>query len=373
MEWNPIWSQVRVSAPILQMISKKKKTIVFSIIALTDGEKIRIRFSGSLSKKAVVIGSLRIWVGGQSKPITVNGETTFSIPAGQELLSDEINLVVNRGDNIEVRIYYKSKTAESNAIEEEAISFAGDKTRIENLPYYQAPAYKDKYGVYEFIGGISKIELYSKQPAYRIIAFGDSITSMSRWTKPLQKRLQDQYSGKYILLNAGISGNCLLYEKKGITGSLFGHKGIDRFSKDVLSEENLHAVILALGVNDITYFNSKTKNIINLENYRSSVTHLVKQLRSKGVRVIGQTLSPRKGYSFGKYTDEMETLRQDINNWIRSCNLFDWLIDTDVLLRDPQNPTVVKDGLHQGDFLHPNQKGGQVIADAYDLQKLVGE
>ena len=88
MEWNPIWSQVRVSAPILQMISKKKKTIVFSIIALTDGEKIRIRFSGSLSKKAVVIGSLRIWVGGQSKPITVNGETSFSIPAGQELLSD---------------------------------------------------------------------------------------------------------------------------------------------------------------------------------------------------------------------------------------------------------------------------------------------
>ncbi len=30
------------------------------------------------------------------------------------------------------------------------------------------------------------------------------------------------------------------------------------------------------------------------------------------------------------------------------------------------------EGLHQGDHLHPNAKGGKMLADAFDLEKLTG-
>lgn len=72
---------------------------------------------------------------------------------------------------------------------------------------------------------------------------------MNRWVKPLRARLYQKYGGKYALMNAGISGNCLLYQRPGILGRSFGEKGVDRFDRDMLSFENLSTVILALGVN----------------------------------------------------------------------------------------------------------------------------
>ncbi len=32
-----------------------------------------------------------------------------------------------------------------------------------------------------------------------------------------------------------------------------------------------------------------------------------------------------------------------------------------------------REGLHQGDHLHPNAKGGKLLADAFDLKKLTGK
>lgn len=69
----------------------------------------------------------------------------------------------------------------------------------------------------------------------------------------------------------------------------------------------------------------------------------------------------------------MEALRIRINEWIRSCNLFDDVFDADELLRDENNPAYIKKALHQGDYLHPNAAGGEQMAQAYDLTALTGE
>ena len=49
------------------------------------------------------------------------------------------------------------------------------------------------------------------------------------------------------------------------------------------------------------------------------------------------------------------------------------MVDADALLRDPKNPSFTDERYHQGDHLHPNQAGGMLLAQAYDLQKLTGE
>ena len=67
---------------------------------------------------------------------------------------------------------------------------------------------------------------------------------MSRWTKPLAARLAAAYPGEFALLNAGITGNCLLYEPGGVLGPVFGEMGTTRFQRDVLETPGLDTVIL---------------------------------------------------------------------------------------------------------------------------------
>ena len=241
------------------------------------------------------------------------------------------------------------------------------------LPEIQKESYKVQYNLYDAVVSLDRIEVQSEESSKVIVAFGDSITAMNRWVKPLRERLFKTYGGKYSLMNAGISGNCLLYEIPGFMGSSYGEMGTARFERDVLSFTNLHTVIFALGVNDISYYTKKTESVISFDKYVTAVTTIAKQLHSRGVRIVAQTLTPRTGYVKKGYTQEMEALRVQINEWIRTCELFDYVFDADKLLRDENNPSYVKESFHQGDHLHPNAEGGERMAQAYDLAALTGE
>lgn len=96
----------------------------------------------------------------------------------------------------------------------------------------------------------------------------------------------------------------------------------------------------------------------------------------KGVRVIIQTISPRLGVArtMGKYNRTMEALRLELNEWIRSAGIFDYVFDAEEVVREErEDGYYYGEGLHQGDHLHPNEKGGRKLADAYDLTQLTGE
>lgn len=96
----------------------------------------------------------------------------------------------------------------------------------------------------------------------------------------------------------------------------------------------------------------------------------------KGVRVIIQTISPRLGVArtMEKYNRTMEALRLELNEWIRSAGIFDYVFDAEEVVREErEDGYYYGDGMHQGDHLHPNEKGGRKLADAYDLTQLTGE
>ena len=224
--------------------------------------------------------------------------------------------------------------------------------------------------------GLRKVEVLTEEPAKAIVAFGDSITALSRWTKPLAKRLAEVWPGEYTLLNSGISGNCLLYEPEGVFGPVFGKKGTVRFEHDVLEIPNLNAVIYGLGVNDVSYLNEKTAGQINLPAYQKAIIDMVDELRRRGVRVCMQTITPRLGVArtMGKYDRNMEALRLSLNDWIRSAGIFDYVFDAEAVVREERRDGFYyAEGLHQGDHLHPNARGGQKLADAFDLGKLTGK
>jgi lysophospholipase L1-like esterase len=85
----------------------------------------------------------------------------------------------------------------------------------------------------------------------------------------------------------------------------------------------------------------------------------------KGVKVLGATITPYRGAFY--YTPEGEAVRQAINTWIRTSHEVDGVIDFDAVMRDPSQPTQIKDGFHFGDHLHGSDAGYAAMAAAIDL------
>ena len=373
MNWTTIWSQAAAPSFAMGMLQGKNKTVVFPVISPVSGERIRLRFSNIYGKKPYVIGAVTVRGKEQSVPVSCDGKRLFTIPTGGHTFSDPVALSVAAGDTLEIRLYYASKAQDSNMTVEEAIAYPGDHTADEALPEVKKESYKQQYNLYDAVVSLDRVEVESEKGGKLIVAFGDSITAMNRWVKPLQKRLFERFGGKYTLLNAGIGGNCLLYRVPGFMGSSYGEKGIDRFERDVLGFDNLYTLILALGVNDVAYYTKKTEQTISFDAYTAAVRNMTNTLKTRGVRIVMQTLTPREGFVKKGYTPEMEALRVKINAWIRSCGLFDYVFDADRLLRDEKNPSWVDERYHQGDHLHPNTLGGERMAEAYDLTALTGE
>ena len=374
--WAPIWHQAMSRSFLGGKAFGWNKTLVFTLSAPVSGDKLRIRFSNRFGASPYAIGALRVFAGGRSCPVMLNGQQSFSVPTGGVTVSDPCELPVQRGEEIQLRLYYTNAINDSNMIEEAANLLPGDRTAPRGNEAPRKPLLAKLLGAYNAIPAIETVEVLTGEPAKVIVAFGDSITAMSRWTKPLAKRLAEAWPSEYILLNSGITGNCLLYEPEGVFGQIYGEMGTKRFERDVLEIPGLDTVILALGVNDVAYLNEKTAGQIKLQAYQSAITHMVDQLHRRGVRVCIQTITPRLGVArtMGKYFPEMEALRLQLNEWIRSAGIFDYVFDAEAVVREERPDGIYyAEGLHKGDHLHPNAVGGQKLADAFDLGKLTGK
>ena len=375
LHWSMIWHQAITCSFLNGKTFGRNKTVVFTLSAPVSGDSLRIRFSNRFGEVPYEIGALRVFAGGRSCPVMLNGQQSFSVPTGGVTVSDPCSLAVKRGEEIQLRLHYTNAILDNNMIEE-ANLLPGDQTAQAGNEPLRKPLLAKLLGAYNGIPAIEAVELLTGEPAKAIVAFGDSITALSRWTKPLAKRLAEAYPGEYALLNSGISGNCLLYEPEGVFGPVFGDRGTVRFQRDVLEIPNLDTVIFGLGVNDVSYLNKKTAGQINAEAFQEAVTDMVDELHRRRVRVCMQTITPRLGVArtMGKYDRNMEALRLQLNDWIRSAGIFDYVFDAEAVVREEHSEGYYyAEGLHQGDHLHPNARGGQKLADAFDLRKLTGK
>lgn len=371
--WAPLWSQA-MAKTLFNGASFKNTTSCFTFKSYVKGNSLRLRFNNRSGKKPVKIGSIVLWKNQKAYHVNLNQNTSFEIPIAAWVYSDILNLPVEMDDEIEVRIYFASSVCNLNHTEMNAKLYRGNQTTQNEISSKPTRSLINKMmGLYPAVPVLDLIEIYTMQEPKVIVAFGDSITAMNHWVKPLRERIHHQYQEAFYLMNAGISGNCLLYEIIRPLANLFGRKGTDRFEDDVLSVEHLHTLIFALGINDISYYHKKTKNIINFDNYTKALMRIADQVHERKVRIVVCTLTPRLGFKRLKFTNEMEMLRVQINEWIRSCGYFDEVFDMDAVLRDAKQTNMIDACYHQGDHLHPNRAGGQRIADAIDLDRLVGE
>ncbi len=91
------------------------------------------------------------------------------------------------------------------------------------------------------------------------------------------------------------------------------------------------------------------------EDLIAGLSQLATRAHTHGIKVIGATLTPYVGAGYSSPAGE--AMRQAINQWIRTTNQLDGVVDFDKATQDPANPTVFLPAYDSGDKLHPERRG----------------
>ena len=186
---------------------------------------------------------------------------------------------------------------------------------------------------------IFRVEVQAPESVGGLVTFGDSITdgtrstpdTNNRWPDQLVRRMFSQASPvKLGLMNAGIAGNRVLSEGAYQAGI----NALARFERDALSQPGVTHIVVLEGINDIG--NARTNPTPTAEDIIAGYKQLIDAAHTKGVKIIGATMTPFYGAPY--YTDEGEAKREAVNQWIRTSKAFDGVIDFDAATRDPNDP-----------------------------------
>ncbi|MEO5755676.1 MAG: SGNH/GDSL hydrolase family protein [Mesorhizobium sp.] len=368
--WGPDFALPVKIAPQL-----KNQTIRQTARISVGGKRFRVVLSNEYANAPVEIGEAHAAIAGEGAKIiadtdrilTFGGETKASIPAGAPLISDPVDLPLDALSRLSVSIYLPQATPISTFHwdgKQTAYIGDGNQTASETVTSAQTTDAR-----------ILLNEILVDAPANdgAVIAIGDSITDGNGATPDADNRWPDLLAERLVptrtaVLNGGISGARLLSDAMGVKASA-------RFGRDVLAQPGAKAVVLLIGINDISWPGTpfvSEKTLPTLSELTNGYLQLAAQAHAHNLIIIGGTLTPFEGALSGTpldryYTPEKEALRQKVNAWIRTSGAFDAVVDFDLLLRDPAHPTRLLPEFDSGDHLHPGDKGNRAMAEAVSL------
>lgn len=367
-EWSATWGAAPAGPPpAARLLGLSDQTLRLIVHNSIGGSRVRIRLSNEMGSAPLRIGAARIGVrasgvvvvAGTDRALLFNGLPGVTIPAGGRVDSDAATLDVAALSDLAVSLFLPgasgASTIHESAFQTGYISTPGDFSSSPTFPV------KATIGSWPFLTGV-----IVDHAAPVLVAFGDSITdglkstpnANRRWPDYLARRLQALGPpGRVGIVNRGISANQLLTTEP--TGLLAGRAGLERFERDVLATPGVRAVVVLIGINDISYHSASTASLA--AGYRQ----VVAQGRARGIKVYGATLLPFESSPY--YTAAREALRQTTNQWIRTSGAFDGIIDFDAILRDPARVAHLLPEYDSGDHLHPNDLGYQRMADSVPL------
>jgi lysophospholipase L1-like esterase len=335
------------------------------------GTRVRVVLSNEHGTQPLLIGAARIALTGQGSSIaaetdrvlTFGGQTSVTIPPGAPMLSDPIEWQVPDFSQLSVSLHLPHPTPPSTFHWEglqTAYVAAGDATAAAELDV------QSELPVRVFLGGIQ----VEAADAGVVVALGDSITDGAastpgtdrRWPDFLARRLA---ADNLAVVNAGISGGRVLRDRMGVNA-------LARFDRDVLNQPKVQAVIVLMGINDISWHGTPfapDDAPVDAEELIAGYRQLIARASARGVRIIGATLTPFEGALpdtpiTGYFSPQKEHVRQTVNRWIRESGEFDAIIDFDALVRDPARPSRFLPAYDSGDHLHPGDAGYRAMADA---------
>jgi lysophospholipase L1-like esterase len=343
------------------------------------GSRVRIVISNAHGDQPLEIGAAGLalagegpaTVAGTTRKLTFSGKAGITVPPGAPAISDPVDMTVEQQARLAISLYLPGETPLTTFHwdgRQTAYFGKGDLTQSADFPVV---------GTTDARILLSEVMVDTPNEG-AVVIVGDSITdgngasldADTRWPDFLARRLAPHHVAG---LNAGISGARLLQDKMGVNVGA-------RFDRDVFAQPGVKAVIVLIGINDISWPGTafaRQQSPPTAEALIDGYRQLVALAHAHDVRIIGATLPPFEGALSGTplgdyYNAAKDMLRQEINRWIRNSGTFDAVIDFDSVLRDPTHPSRLASAFDSGDHLHPGDEGDRRMADAVDLETLIG-
>lgn len=338
------------------------------------GPRLRVRLSNAYGTQPLRIGaaSVAAHAGVTPQPLSFDGQPGVSIEPGQEQLSDPLAVATDDRQALQISVFVPGPTpVQTFHWEGRQTSWIapGDQSLAQALSGASSTTAR------LFLAGI---EVEAAASARSVVVIGDSITDGAtasldqdqRWTDHLAARLAPR---GVAVVNAGISGGRLLRDG-------MGEPALARFRRDVLDQPGVVSVVVLIGINDISWPGTafaRNQARPTLAELQAGYRTLAEQAHRRGLRILGATLTPFAGALprtplDDYYQPEKEALRQQLNAWLRSDSPFDAVIDLDAALHDPADPSRMAAAYDSGDHLHPGDAGNRAMAEAVDLEVLMG-
>lgn len=350
----------------------KNLTLRYPVLMLLDGEAIRITLDNFCGTEPVTISE--VWIAkaeGDSRidpdtcvPLTFSGSASVTIPAGERIKSDPVQFSFQKGTCIAVSLWLKDFTEMRSSVRisgplSGGFFALGNQTTLAQLDANTSK----KTNLYYFL---SDIEVLTGEQQRSIICYGDSITA-GAWPDELMQRTLKIGDGTTAIVRKAVCGTRILRQYDNITYDSYGLKGETRFPREI-EVSGADTVIIQHGINDIIHPVGTDVNpfrpwsdLPTAEELIDGLRMYVRIAKSKGLRVYLGTLLPIFGWR--TYAEFRETLRNEVNAWIRSTDEADGCIDFDQAVCDPNHPAAFREGFDSGDHLHPSPLAYQKMAD----------
>ena len=361
--WVSVWGNAVSVAENRPERYAKDITVRYPIHIPFGGEAIRLTFDNYCGTEPITLNKVTVLYAGSFHPVFFDGKRDVTIGAGENAVSDALELQVLPNEVIQVSFYLKDFTLMRSVVFtcgplSEGLYANGDETETVHIDIETSR----KTHLFYFLSNVS---VYTRSENRAIVCYGDSITAQD-WPDYLTMRCQDEGKGHTAIIRRATSGSRILREYRCLTYESYGLMGSNRFHHEVPTD-GADTVIIQQGINDIIHPVGEKVNVFRPMSDLPTVEELIEglktyiaQARSFGYRVYVGTLLPMGGWrTDAPFRQEM---RHTYNDFIRTTDLIDGCIDFDLAVRDPQRPDWFLPEYDSGDHLHPSAAGYRRMA-----------
>ena len=373
MKWVTVWGNAPSITEHRAETYAKDITLRYPVTCAFGGQKVRLHFSNFCGTEPVTLTRVTLAraMGDReislhnARLVTFGGEESVTIPAGEEIFSDEINFRIKPKGVLAVSIYLGSFTLMRTGVVaigplSKGFFSVGDCTFSQVLPLERT---RTTSTFYFFCG----LDLYTEDENRAVILYGDSITAQS-WADYLATECMNDPYNRIAIVRRAASGTRVLREYSCITYESYGLSGRHRFEREISTVSGADTVIIQQGINDIIHPVGTDVNpfrpmsdLPSAGQLEEGVEEYFKIAAARGLKVYIGTLLPIKGWR--TYAPFREDLRSAFNDWARSRRDIAGCIDFDRALRSPEEPAAFAAGYDSGDHLHPSESAYRAMAE----------
>ena len=344
------------------------------------GSAVRVRLSNVFGSQNLEIGAAHLALRtvdstiapSSDRPLTFGGSARVSIPPNAVVFSDPVSLAVPGDSDLAISIFLP-RTAEAAGVhylaQQTSFVGTGDLT--------VAPSFANPRTIKSWIF-LAGVDVSAPLFTSAIAMFGDSRFDGDGSTPNTNRRLSNALAKRLLkeglplgVLNAGIIGNRILHDAPTEAIEL-GANGLARFDRDALDQPGVKYVIVLEGLVDIGLPGTPVvpaSETVSVEELIAGLRQLADRAHDRGIKIFIGTQTPFQGTTLipGMFSPEKDVQRKALNQWIRSGQAFDGVIDFEKAVADPANADKIRPAFDCGDHIHPNDVGYQAMADAIDL------